>query len=538
MNSPINRRAFATFATGSAAALGAALTPAAAAATNAPALKAIDKLDAAGLQAQMTARRLSSVELVRHYLKRINAVNSRGPMLRAVIELNPDALAQARSLDAERRGKKLRGPLHGLPVLLKDNIATADKMSTSAGSLALAGLHAQHDAHIVERLRAAGAVILGKTNMSEWANIRSGKSSSGWSSRGGQARNPHVLTRSPSGSSSGSAVAAAAGLAALTIGTETDGSICSPAQTCGVVGFKPTVGLLSRSGIIPISASQDSAGPIVRHVRDAALLLQAMAGPDAADAVTLERPAAPLDFTAGLNPDALRGKRLGVMRAAVPDQAAAAALFEQALARLRELGAVLIDPVEVPNRLAVRKHEFPVLIHELKDGLAKYLAAYQSDAAVKNLADVIAWNKAHADVAMPFFGQETLEAAEATEGLTAAAYVDALANCRRLARAEGIDALFKEQQLDALVGPTGNVAWTIDHLLGDRFSGGGFGSVFAIAGYPHLTLPMGQVSGLPVGLSFAAPAWRDAELLAFGYAYEQASQHLRAPRFLHETGFD
>ncbi len=538
MSSPMNRRSFATAA---GAVIGASLGSSNAAAASAPGYKALDKLDVAGLQAAMTAGKLSAMELTRHCLKRIEGLNQRGPKLRAVIELNPDALAQARAMDAERRDKKaprVRGPLHGIPVLLKDNIATADKMSTTAGSLALAGLHAQRDAHIVERLRAAGAVILGKTNLSEWANIRSNRSSSGWSSRGGQTRNPHVLNRSPSGSSSGSAVAAAAHLAPLTVGTETDGSICSPAQACGVVGFKPTVGLVSRSGIIPISASQDTAGPIVRHVRDAALLLQAMAGTDPSDPVTLTQ-AAPLpDFTAGLQRDALQGKRIGVIRAAVPNQPAVAALFEKALATLREQGAVLIDPMVIPNYAEARRGEFTVLIHELKDGVAKYLAAYQSDAPVKTLADVIAWNKAHAEQAMPFFAQETLEAAEATQGIEAPAYLEALANCRRLSRAEGIDAMFAEHKLDAVVGPTSNIAASIDHLLGDRPGGGGFGSIFAVAGYPHITVPMGMVGGLPVGLSIASQAWQDARVLALGHAFEQASPHLQAPRYLQETGLN
>ncbi|MDI4632927.1 amidase [Pelomonas sp. V22] len=537
MSSELNRRSFAA----AAATLGAGLASSTASAANAPALGALDKLDVAALQAAMAAGRLSAVELTRHCLKRIEALNLRGPKLRAVIELNPDALAQARALDAERRHKKspqLRGPLHGIPVLLKDNIATADKMSTTAGSLALAGLRAQRDAHIVERLRAAGAVILGKTNLSEWANIRSNRSSSGWSSRGGQTRNPHVLNRSPSGSSSGSASAAAASLAPLTVGTETDGSICSPAQACGVVGFKPTVGLVSRAGIIPISASQDTAGPIVRRVADAAVLAQVLAGADPLDAITQTQPATAPDFLSGLKRDALQGKRIGVVRAAIPNQPGVAALFDQALATLREQGAILVDPVVIPNYAEARRGEFAVLLHELKDGLAKYLAAYQSDAPVKSLADVIAWNKAHADKTMPFFAQETLEAAEATAGIEAPAYLEALASCRRLSRAEGIDALFGQHQLDAVVGPTSNIAASIDHLLGDRPGGGGFGSIFAVAGYPHITVPMGQVGGLPVGLSIASQAWQDARVLAFAYAYEQASQQLRAPKFLPETGLN
>ncbi|MFN7692993.1 MAG: amidase [Burkholderiales bacterium] len=544
MRSAVNRRGFVASAAG--AGMAAATTAGTAAAApssgkprfSLPKDTPLDAMDVSALQAEMTAGRLTAVALLRHCLKRIEAMDRSGPSLRAVIELNPDAMAQARRLDAERRGKAptVRGPLHGIPVLLKDNIATADKMATTAGSLALEGLQAQRDAHLVQCLRAAGAVILGKTNLSEWANIRSDRSSSGWSSRGGQTRNPHVLNRSTSGSSSGSGAAAAAGYAPLTVGTETEGSICSPANLCGVVGFKPTVGWVSRAGVIPISASQDTAGPMVRHVRDAALLLQAMAAPDPQDAVTLTQPAAAPNFVGALRTDALRGARIGVIRHAVPSQPAVAALFEAALEVLRAQGAVLIDKLEIPNRDKVLAPEFTVLLHELKAGLADYLRSYQSNAPVKNLAELIAWNKTHAARVMPIFGQETFEAAEATTGLDAPAYAEALATCRRFSREEGIDALFKANQLDAVVGPTGSLAWPIDHLLGDSFSGGGFGSVFAVAGYPHLTVPMGMVSGLPTGLSIAGQAWQDVKVLAFGYAFEQASPQRRAPRFLPETG--
>lgn len=540
MVAAVNRRGFVAGAGAAVgAALGAAATPAVAAtaATGLPATP-WDEMDVAGLQAAMASGRLTAVALVRHCLKRINAIDRRGPTLRAVIELNPEALAQAKALDAERRAKNasLRGPLHGIPVLLKDNIATADQMATTAGSLALAGLHAKADAAIVQRLRAAGAVILGKTNLSEWANMRSSRSSSGWSSRGGQTRNPHVLNRSTSGSSSGSGVAAAAGLAPLTVGTETDGSICSPANVNGIVGLKPTVGLLSRSGIIPISASQDTAGPMVRHVRDAALLLQALAGPDARDAATEVQPASLPDYAAALRPGALQGARIGVIRHAVPTQPGVAALFEEALAVLRAQGAVLVDKLEIPNREKLRAPEFTVLLHELKDGLAAYLRDYQPDAPLKTLADIQAWNWANAPKAMPIFAQELFDLSQATEGLAAPVYIEALATCRKFAREEGLDALFKQHQLDAVVGPTGSVAWPIDHLLGDRSGGGGFGSVFAVAGYPHLTLPMGLVDHLPTGLSFGGLAWQESKLLAYAYDYEQASQRRRAPRFLRETG--
>ncbi len=542
MSDGVNRRGFVAGSIPLGATIGAALSGAAAPAgaaggpaAAAPGLERLDMLDAAALQAEMTAGRLTSLALTRHYLKRINAIDRRGPRLNAVIELNPDALAQARALDAERK-QGLRGPLHGLPVLIKDNIATADKMATTAGSLALAGLHAKADAHIVQRLRDAGAVILGKTNLSEWANIRSTRSSSGWSSRGGQTRNPHVLNRNTSGSSSGSGAAAAAGLAALTVGTETDGSICSPANVCGIVGFKPTVGLVSRSGIVPISASQDTAGPMVRHVRDAALLLQVLAGADPRDAASAAPPSGPVDAAAALRSDALKGARIGVIRSAVPTQPGVAALFEQALAVLRAQGAVLVDNLQIPGRDKYREAELTVLLCELKDGLAKYLRDYQPDAAVKTLGDVIAWNNAHAAQAMPHFAQELFDKAEATQGLDTPAYKDALATCRQYARAEGIDKLFAEQTLDAVVGPTGSLAWPIDHLLGDHYGGGGFGSAFAVAGYPHLTVPMGLVADLPSGLSFAGLAWQDAKVLGLGYAYEQASQRRRAPRYLRETG--
>jgi amidase len=556
MDKPINRRGFVAGSLPLGAAVGAALSSvsqqvqsaesaqaaqaAAGGAAVGPLARALASFDVAALQAEMAAGRLTSQALVRECQKRIAAIDRRGPKLNAVIELNPEALAQAKLLDAERKGSaaKVRGPLHGIPVLIKDNIATADKMATTAGSLALAGVHAKADAHIVQRLREAGAVILGKTNLSEWANIRSSRSSSGWSSRGGQTRNPHVLNRNTSGSSSGSGAAAAAGLAPLTVGTETDGSITSPANCCGIVGFKPTVGLVSRSGIIPISESQDTAGPMVRHVRDAALLLQALAGPDPKDSATAATPPAPVDYAAALRSDALKGARIGVVRSAVPTQPGVAAAFEEALTTLRAQGAVLVDPLEIPNRDKLREPEFTVLLCELKDGLAKYLRDYQPDAAVKTLADVIAFNKANAAKVMPFFAQETLERAEATQGLETPGYREALAKCRQLSRAEGIDALFAEHRLDAVVGPTGSVAWPIDHILGDRFGGGGFGGAFAVSGYPHITLPMGEVAGLPTGISFGGQAWQEAKLLGLAYGFEQASGKLRAPRFLRETGVD
>ncbi len=544
----VNRRKFVTRSLPMGAAVGAALggaAPPARAAEPSAAARALEGLDAAGLQAELSAGRLTSQALVRECLKRIAAIDQRGPKLRSVIELNPDALAQAKALDAERRGPnaRVRGSLHGLPVLLKDNIATGDAMATTAGSLALAGLRAKRDAFISQRLRDAGAVILGKTNLSEWANIRSSRSTSGWSSRGGQTRNPHVLDRNTSGSSSGSAAAVAAGLCPLAVGTETDGSIISPSNVCGIVGLKPTLGLVSRDGIIPIAASQDTAGPMVRHVRDAALLLQVLAGADARDAATAAIPAAlarqlALDATATLRPDALRGARIGVVRASVPAQSGVAALFEAALAVLQAQGAVLVDPVLIPNQDRYGETEFTALLCELKDLLPKYLREFQPDAPVQDLASLIAWNSRHATRVMPHFGQELFEQAQATEGMSGKAYREALATNQRYARAEGLDGLFAEHRLDAVVAPSGNLGWPIDRLLGDHYTPGGFTSPFAVAGYPHLTVPMGQVGGLPVGLSLGALAWQDLRLLGLGYAYEQASRMRPTPRYLRTVAID
>ena len=494
-----------------------------------PAARALDELDAVGLQAALAAGRVSSQALVRICSQRIASLDQAGPTLRAVIEPNPEAAAQARALDAERKAGHLRGPLHGLPVLLKDNIATGDAMATCAGSLALAGLRARRDAFITQRLRGAGVVILGKTNLSEWANFRSTRSTSGWSSRGGQTRNPHALGRNPSGSSSGSAVAVAAGLCPLAVGTETDGSIISPASACGVVGFKPTLGLVSRDGVIPIAASQDTAGPMTRSVRDAAVLLQALAGADGRDAATQALPAALARDLARLDAgalpaDALRGARLGVIRAAVPAQPGVAALFEQALALLRGQGAVLVDDLVIPNQDKYQDSELFALLAEFKDGLPRYLREFQPDAPVQDLAQLIAWNQRHAARVMPDFGQELFEQAQATTGTASADYAGALANNRRFARDEGLDALFARHRLDAVVGPSGSLAWPTDPLLGEHYQRGGFTSPFAVAGYPHLTVPMGAVAGLPAGLSIGGLAWQDLRVLALGHAYEQASR--------------
>ncbi|MFL6672814.1 MAG: amidase [Massilia sp.] len=478
-------------------------------------------------QAQMRAGKLTSRALVSQYLARIAAVDKAGPRLHSVIELNPDALEIAASLDRERAAGKVRGPLHGIPVLLKDNIATGDKMCTTAGSLALDGVRASRDAFVAARLRAAGAVIIGKTNLSEWANMRSTHSISGWSGRGGQTRNPYALDRNTSGSSSGSGAAIAASLATLAVGTETDGSIVSPSSTCGIVGIKPTLGLVSRSGNIPIAASQDTAGPMTRSVADAALLLAAMAGVDGADPATKDSRAS--DYAAALRKDGLQGKRIGVARNFFGSNDAVDAIIEKELAVLKAQGATLVD-VKVPNIDKYGDSETDVLLHEFKPGLAAYLAGYAPHAQVKGMADVIAFNDKHAGREMPYFAQEHLVAAEAKPGLDAREYKEALANNQRYSREEGIDKVMKEHKLDALVAPTGGPAWLTDYVNGDHY-GGSFSSPAAVAGYPHITVPAGYTRGLPVGLSFVGGAYSEATLIAMAYAYEQATLHRRAPTF-------
>jgi amidase len=466
---------------------------------------------------------------VRQYLARIAAVDKAGPRLNSVIETNPDALRIAAELDRERAAGKLRGPLHGIPVLLKDNIATADRMSTSAGSLALDGVRAVKDAHIVALLRQAGAVIIGKTNLSEWANMRSTNSVSGWSGRGGQTKNPYALDRNTSGSSSGSGAAAAASLATLTVGTETDGSIVSPSSSCGIVGIKPTLGLLSRSGIIPIAHSQDTAGPMTRTVADAALMLAAMAGADPDDKATAASSGHIADYAAALRTDGLKGKRIGVARNFFGSNDAVDAIIEQELAVLKSQGAILVD-VKVPNVGKYNASELQVLLYEFAPGLEAYLKAYAPHAPIKNMADVIAFNEKNAAREMPYFKQEHLIAAQAKPGLDAREYRDALANDLRYSREEGIDQVLKEHKLDALVAPTGGPAWLTDYINGDHY-GGSFSSPAAVAGYPHITVPAGYTRGLPVGISFVGTAWTEASLIGMAYAYEQASKRRRPPTY-------
>jgi amidase len=470
-----------------------------------------------------TADSASAEAQTRRALQRIAELN---PRLNAVIAIAPDALAQAQALDQAGQ----RGPLDGMPVLLKDNIEMAGPLPTTAGSLALIDNISDRDAPLVVRLREAGAVIVGKANLSEWANIRSTSSISGWSPVGGQVRNPHALNRNPCGSSSGSAAAVAAGMVPAAIGTETDGSITCPAAVNGIVGFKPTVGLVSRTHVIPISASQDTAGPMTRTVRDSARLLTAMAGSDPADPATAEADAHRIDYAAALSDDALRGTRLGVMRFATGFGTDAP--FEAALQALRAAGAELVDITEFTTRGEIGRNEFIVLLAEFRDGINRYLADTPAAVRTRSLAALIEFNRENAALEMPLFAQELFEQAEASEPVDSDTVREARATSLRLAGEEGIDRLLREHDVVALVGPTRSPAWFIDAVRGDVVSGGGAGGLPAVAGYPHLTVPMGAVRGLPVGLSFIGPRWSDALILSLGHAYEQATQLRVEPRLL------
>jgi amidase len=482
------------------------------------------------LQSRMASGELDSVTLTRAYLDRIARLDRAGPRLRAVIELNPDALREAAQLDAERRQGQLRGPLHGMPLLLKDNIG-ASPMSTTAGSLALEGFRPD-DAFLVQRLRTAGALILGKTNLSEWANFRSSRSISGWSARGGQTRNPYRLSHNPCGSSSGSAVAVSANLAVAAIGTETDGSIVCPAAVNGVVGLKPTVGLVSREGIIPISFSQDTAGPMTRSVADAAALLTAMAGRDEADPATATMPGrAVYDYTSRLNADGLRGARIGVLYGDLMQKPGIAPALQHAVAVLRDAGATVV-PVQLPTQGQWQDAERIVLMHEFKAGLQRYFTTYR--APVRSLDDVIAWNRQHAGKELALFDQDLMDTAATMGGLGTPEYIRARSDARRLAGPEGIDAVLREQKLDALVAPTTGVAWPIRPGSGDDFPGESY-SAAAVAGYPSLTVPMAHVDGLPLGLLFMGTAWSEPRLIELGYAYEQRTRARRPPRFQTDT---
>ncbi len=518
------------------AAASAALAPAPAATAHEPVPRheappfAFEEATIADLQTKMESGALTSRELTAAYLERIAALDQGGPRLRSVLDTNHEALAVAAALDAERKTKGPRGPLHGVPILIKDNIDTMD-LGNSAGSLALQGWRPARDAFVAERLRASGAVVLGKTNLSEWANIRSTRSSSGWSARGGQGRNPYALDRNPCGSSSGSGIAVSANLCAAAIGTETDGSIVCPSSANGTVGVKPTLGLVSRAGIIPIAHSQDTAGPMTRTVRDAAILLGVLAGADPRDPATAAGSGhAPADYTRLLDAAGLRGARIGVARKLFGFHPGVDRLMEGALAAMKEEGAVLVDPADIPHLGEYDQSELEVLLYELKADLNAYLAGLGPKAPVRTLADVIAFNEAHRSEEMPYFGQELFLQAQEKGPLTTPAYRQALAKNRKLSRTQGLDAVMGQHKLDAIAAPTGGPAWVTDLVNGDHF-GGGSSTAPAVAGYPNVTVPAGFVFGLPVGISFMGRAWSEPTLLRIAYAFEQATRHRQPPRF-------
>lgn len=483
------------------------------------------------LQEKMSQGELTSRQLIELYLGRIELIDRQGPKLNSIIEVNPGALDIAASLDKEREQGHIRSGLHGIPILIKDNIATGDRMTTTAGSLALEGSIPPQDAFLVSRLRDAGAVFIGKANLSEWANFRSTHSVSGWSSRAGQTRNPYALDRSPCGSSSGSAVAVAANLCAAAIGTETDGSIICPSQTNGIVGVKPTVGLVSRSGIIPIAHSQDTAGPMARSVADAALLLNAMAGADLKDLATVEYPAYVIDYTQFLDKKGMKGARIGVSRNLFGFLPAVDQVMETCLQVMKDLGAELVDPANIETAKKMDETEIEVLLYEFKADLNAYLAHLGPEAPVHSLEEVIAFNQNNSERVMPFFGQEHMLKAQEKGPLTEESYLKALETNIRLSQAEGIDATLKDHHVDAIVAPSGGPAWLLDYINGDSGSGGS-SSPAAVAGYPNITVPAGHIHGLPVGISFMGTACSEPVLFRLAYAFEQATLARRAPEFL------
>ena len=491
-----------------------------------------EELTVRDAQAAMQSGRVSARRLTEMYLERVERIDRRGAALNSVIETNPDALSIADALDRERKAGRVRGPLHGVPVLVKDNIDTADRMLTTAGSLALVGAKPRRDAFIVERLRAAGAVLVGKTNLSEWANFRSTHSSSGWSARGGQTKNPYVLDRNPCGSSSGSGAAVAANLALVGVGTETDGSIVCPASACGLVGIKPTLGLVSRSGIIPIAHSQDTAGPMTRTVADAAILLNVLTGFDPLDPPTRAASRrAGADFTQSLDPGALRGARIGVARKFFGFNDRVDKLMNDAIDLFKREGATVVDPADLPTHGKFDAAEFEVLLYEFKADLNKYLAGLAPGEHPRTLKQLIEFNERNRDREMPYFGQELFVRAEAKGPLTDPAYLKALRTSKSMSQAQGIDAVMLKHKLDALIAPTGGPAWTTDLVNGDHFTGGS-STPAAVAGYPNVQVPAGYVYGLPVGISFFGRAFSEAKLIRLAYAYEQASKHRQPPRLL------
>jgi amidase len=491
----------------------------------------LEELTIADLQKAMTSGQFTVRALTEKYLARIEQIDRRGPVMKSVIELNPDALSIADTIDRERKGKGARGPLHGIPLLIKDNIDTADRMQTTAGSLALMGSRPARDSFVAQKLREAGAVILGKTNLSEWANIRSSHSVSGWSGRGGLTKNPYALDRNPCGSSSGSGAAVAASLCALAVGTETDGSVVCPASANGIVGIKPTLGMISRAGIIPIAHSQDTAGPMARTVRDAAILLNALAGADPRDRATGESAGRiDADYTRFLDPNGLRGVRIGVARKYFGFSDSVDDLMNRVMEEMKRQGAVLVDPADLESHGKFDDTEFTVLLYELKADLNAYLAG-RTDASVHSLKEIIEFNERNKDKEMPYFAQDTFIKAEAKGPLDSKEYVDALEANHRLSRAEGIDGVMDKFHLDAIMAPTGSPAWITDLVNGDH-SGGGSSNAAAVAGYPDITVPAGFIAGLPVGVSFFGRAWSEPVLLKIAYGFEQATKARKPPRFL------
>ncbi|MFY9621243.1 MAG: amidase [Pyrinomonadaceae bacterium] len=503
-----------------------------------PAAFELDELTVADLQAGMSSGKYTARSLTEKYLDRINDIDRRGPAINSVIEVNPDAESIAAEMDRRRKDGVVRSPLHGIPVLIKDNIDTNDRMKTSAGSLALAGSTPLQNAVVVQKLRFAGAVIIGKTNLSEWANFRSSHSSSGWSGRGGQTKNPYVLDRNPCGSSSGTGAAIAANLATVGMGTETDGSVVCPSNACSLVGIKPTLGLVSRTGIIPIAHSQDTAGPMCRTVTDAAILLHAITGMDPRDPITETMPLKALEgYRKFLDANGLKGARIGVQRKSHGFNDAVDKLMHDSIDVLKRLGATVIDPADIPTHGKFDDSEFEVLLYEFKADLNKYLASLGPNAPVKSLKEVIDFNEKNRDRELRYFGQDIMIKAQAKGPLTERKYRMALAKNHRLSRTLGIDAVMNKHRLDAIVAPTGGPPWPTDLVNGDHYTGG-YSSASAVAGYPHITVPAGYVFGLPVGISFFGRAWSEPKLITYAYAFEQATKARRVPKFLETAKLD